>query len=103
MKESKFQARLIKELKDRFPGCVVLKNDPNYIQGFPDLTVFHGSHWACLEVKKSNKAKHQPNQDFYVKYLDEMSFARFISPENKEDVLHDLERSFEPCGKARSA
>ena len=103
MKESKFQARLIRELKDRLPGCVVLKNDPNYIQGFPDLTVLYGPRWACLEVKRNSKASHQPNQDFYVRYLDKMGFSRFISPENKEEVLNDLERSLEPHRKARSA
>ena len=94
-RENKFQAKLIKELKDRLPGCVVLKNDPNYIQGIPDLTVLHGDRWACLEVKRNKKAKHQSNQDFYIYRLNKMSFARFISPENKEEVLHDLERSFE--------
>ena len=31
MLESKFQACLIKRLKAEFPGCYVLKNDPNYI------------------------------------------------------------------------
>ena len=103
MKENKFQAKLIRELKDRFPGCVVLKNDPNYIQGIPDLTVLHGERWACLEVKRKEKAKRQPNQELLVRRLDKMSFARFICPENKEEVLHDLERSFEPRRKARSA
>ncbi len=100
MKESRFQSKLIKELKDRFPGCVVLKNDPNYIQGFPDLTVLYGKNWACLEVKRNKKAKRQPNQDFYVKYLDKMGFARFISPENKEDILNDLQLAWEPGRKA---
>lgn len=94
MIESKFQKDLIAELKTRFPGCVVVKNDPGYLQGFPDLTVFHGNHWAVLEVKASEKASHQPNQDFYVQKLNDMSFARFIFPENKEVVLDDLERSF---------
>ena len=103
MKENKFQAKLIKELKDRLPGCVVLKNDPNYIQGFPDLTVLYEDRWACLEVKRDEKAHKQPNQEFYIRRLDKMSFARFISPENKEEVLHDLERSFEPRRKARSS
>lgn len=94
MKESQFQANLIKELKKIFPGCIVLKNDPEYIQGFPDLTIFYKDKWALLECKRSADASHQPNQDFYISYADEMSFGRFICPENKEEVLHDLQSTF---------
>lgn len=100
MKESAFQARLIKRLKDLFPGCVVLKNDAGYLQGFPDLTVLYRNRWAVLECKQSERSRHQPNQDFYVDYLDGMGFARFIFPENEEDVLRDLERAFRPEGQA---
>lgn len=92
--ESQFQAQLIKDLKRILPGCIVLKNDPNYLQGIPDLTIFWGDRWATLEVKKSANASHQPNQDYYVDYMNSMSFSRFIHPENKEEVLHELERSF---------
>lgn len=95
MRENKFQAKLIKELQERFPGCVVLKNDPNYIQGIPDLTILHGDHWAVLECKRGENETHQPNQDYYVETLDKMSFSRFIFPENKEEVLDELQRSFE--------
>lgn len=94
MRESGFQARLIRTLKDRFPGCVVLKNDANYIQGIPDLTVFYKNKWAMLECKKSENESHQPNQDYYVERMDDMSFARFIFPENEEEVLNELEREF---------
>ncbi len=62
MLENKFQANLIKELKKRFPGCIVMKNDPTYIQGIPDLLVLHNDKWAALECKKSAGAKKQPNQ-----------------------------------------
>lgn len=92
--ERDFQAKLIKEIKDRFPGCVVMKNDPNYIQGIPDLTVLYGKHWAALETKRSMSAKHRPNQDHYVNKLDSMSFSRFICPENKEEVLGELQSAF---------
>ena len=94
MRENGFQARLIRTLKDRFPGCVVLKNDANYIQGIPDLTVFYKNKWAMLECKRSENEIHQPNQDYYVERMDDMSFARFIFPENEEEVLNDLERAF---------
>ena len=94
MKESDFQKELIHELKDRFPGCIVLKNDSSYIQGIPDLTVFYEDMWATLECKKDRKASHQPNQDHYVDKMNEMSFSSFIFPENKEDVLDELDEFF---------
>lgn len=93
MLESDFQSNLIKELKEKFPGCMVLKNDPTYIQGVPDLLILHKDKWASLEVKKTKKAKHRPNQDYYVEKMNDMSFSAFIFPENKEDVLHDLEQA----------
>lgn len=93
--ENKFQKELIDEIKETYPGCVVIKNDPNYIQGFPDLTVLYKDKWAVLECKKAKRAQHQPNQDHYVDKLDNMSFSRFIYPENKEEVLNDLQQSFQ--------
>lgn len=94
MKESQFQSQLIKKLKKIFPGCVVLKNDAEYIQGFPDLTIFYKDRWAVLECKCSDSSSHQPNQDFYISLLDGMSFGRFVSPENEKEVLRDLQSTF---------
>lgn len=94
MLENKFQAKLIKELKKEFPGCMVLKNDPTYVQGVPDLLVLYKDKWASLEVKKSATAKHQPNQDYYVDKMNEMSHSAFIFPENKDQVLDDLRKTF---------
>ena len=90
MRESKFQAKLIKDIKERLPDCIVLKNDPTYLQGIPDLTVFNDDKWATLEVKKSANATHQPNQDYYVEMMDRMSFSRFVYPENRDAVFSDL-------------
>ena len=101
MRESEFQAKLIKRLKKEFPGCEVLKNDANYKQGIPDLTVFYNDRWAMLECKRSKNESHQPNQDHYVERMDGMSFARFIFPENEEEVLRELQRSFEAERPAR--
>lgn len=94
MNENKFQAGLIKDLKARFPGCMVLKNDPNYIQGVPDLLVLHNNKWAALEVKKESKASHRPNQDYYISKMNEMSYARFVDPDNKQEVLNELQDTF---------
>lgn len=93
-KESQFQARLIQKLKVMFPGCIVLKNDANYIQGFPDLTVLWKERWALLECKRTSEAHKQPNQQYYIDRGNELSFARFISPENEEEVLYDLQQAF---------
>lgn len=92
--ESGFQDRLIQELKTRFPGCMTFKLDQ--IQGIPDVLVLYQDKWAALECKKSANAKRQPNQEYYVGLMNEMSFSRFIYPENKEEVLNELQRSFEP-------
>jgi hypothetical protein len=94
MLESQFQSALINELKDRFPGCIILKNDSSYIQGIPDLTIFFEDMWATLEVKKDRRAHHQPNQDYYVRLMNDMSFSAFIYPENKEEILDELEQYF---------
>lgn len=94
MLENKFQANLKNELKKRFPGCIVLKNDPAYLQGIPDLLILYKDKWASLESKKCTNASKRPNQPYYVDKMNEMSFSRFISPENKEEVLNDLERAF---------
>ena len=94
MLERKFQASLIKELKDIFPGCIIMKNDSEYTQGIPDLTILYGKHWAFLECKRSLDEAHQPNQDYYISKANGMSFARFICPENKEEVLYELQQAF---------
>lgn len=95
MLESGFQTRLIQELKKRFNGCIVMKNDPSYIQGIPDLLVLYKNKWAALECKKNAAAKKRPNQEYYVDLMNRMSFSKFIYPENKEEVLHELQQSFE--------
>lgn len=94
MLERDFQAQLIRELKEMFPGCIVSKMDPNYIQGFPDLLILYKDKWAVLEVKKNAEASRRPNQDYYISVADKMSFARFIYPENKKEVLHELRKAF---------
>jgi hypothetical protein len=101
MRENKFQGDLIKEIKKLFPGCMVLKNDPNYIQGIPDLLILHGKKWATLECKKSADAPIRPNQAYYVKRMNKMSFSRFIFPENKEEVLRELQSAFKSGRSAR--
>ena len=94
--ENKFQHDFIDKIKTRLPGAIVLKNDPNYIQGIPDLTIFYKNHWATIECKKSAKAAHQPNQDYYVDEMNKMSYSSFVYPENEEEILDELQQSLQP-------
>ena len=94
MLERDFQSKLIKELKSKFPGCIVIKNDSSYIQGIPDLLILYKNKWASLECKKNASAKKQPNQEYYVNKMNNMSFSRFIHPKNKEEVLNELQQTF---------
>jgi len=92
MKESDFQRDLIHELETLFPDALIFKNESK--QGLPDLTILEGDRWALLECKASRKAKHHTNQDYYVEKADRMSFSRFIFPENKQEVLDELQQTF---------
>ena len=92
--ERDFQAKLIKELKKIFKGCLVMKLDSSYIQGIPDLLILYNNKWATLECKKSASANKQPNQEYYVDLMNKMSFSRFIFPENKDEVLEELKKIF---------
>lgn len=93
--ESGFQDRLITDLENIFPGCMIMKLDSSYIQGIPDLLILYGDKWAVLECKKYASARRQPNQEYYVDMMNKMSFASFIYPENKEEVLYELQQAFE--------
>jgi hypothetical protein len=90
MTEAAYQGKLIKKIKEMFPGCLVLKEDSGYLQGIPDLLILYRNKWATLEVKIDEDAEHQPNQDYYVGKMNEMSFSSFIFPENEEMVLNEL-------------
>lgn len=96
MLERDYQAQLIKTIERLLPGCMVLLGDPNYMQGIPDLIVFHGPRWALLEVKASEKSKERPNQRYYVEKWGAMTFCSFIYPENEEEVLNALQEAL--CG-----
>lgn len=101
MLEREYQARLIRKLHGLFPDCLVLKNDPDYLQGIPDLTIFFGDRWAMLEVKASAKAPFQPNQKWYVAELGKMSFVSVIYPEIEQEVLDALHSALRPARSAR--
>lgn len=93
MHESQFQAQLIKKLNKMLPGIIVLKNDPNYIQGIPDLILLYKNRWAALEVKRGATASVRPNQAHYVRTMYAMSYAAFIYPENESEILNEVQQS----------
>lgn len=99
--ESGFQDRLIAELKELFEGCMIFKMDQ--FQGLPDLLILYGKKWASLECKRGANAKKRPNQKYYVDLMNKMSFSRFICPENKEEVLRELQSAFRSGRKARNS
>lgn len=101
MLESDFKRELAKELKEMFPGCFVLHLDPNEIQGIPDLLILYENKWAMLEGKRTYNSTRRPNQEYYIDILNQMSFAAIIYPENKEDVLNELQQAFEPRRSSR--
>lgn len=94
MLENRFKTKLISELEEMFPGCIVIHMDPNEFQGIPDLLILYKDKWAALEGKKSADAPLRPNQDYYVDLMNDMSYASFIYPENKEEVLYELQQTF---------
>lgn len=95
MLENKFKTNLIKEIKERLPGSMVLHLDPTECQGVPDILILYKDKWAALEGKKNGRASHRPNQNFYVEKMNDMSYAAFIFPENKEEILNDLQHALE--------
>jgi len=93
-REGKFKTELIRELEFLFPSCIILKNDAEYFQGIPDLLILFKDTWAALEIKRTLNSNRRPNQEYYIEELNSMSCAYFICPENKEEVLYELQCAF---------
>ena len=91
--ESKFELKLVREILREYPGAIILKNDANYLQGFPDRLILFEKKWAAFEVKAHSYSPHRINQDYYINLLNNMSFARFVYPENEEVFLHELQQA----------
>lgn len=96
MAEGAYKRYLRRELERRFPGCMVIKLDPSFMPGLPDMLILFNDRWAVLEAKVSARAKIQPNQPYYVELLGRMSFAAFIYPENEEVIFGELEQALQP-------
>lgn len=94
MSETAYQKGLVDKLGKMFPGSVIMENDPQQIQGLPDLLILYNDRWAMLEVKADKRSKDRPNQPYYVDLFNRMSFARFIYPQNETEVLNALQSAF---------
>lgn len=103
--EADYKPGLMKRIARRFSHYGEVRfqhNNPNApeSQGIPDLTVYIGPMWVLLEVKRSEKSKKRPNQDYWIEYYGRTTFTAFICPENEEEVLNALERSLAAGGQA---
>ncbi|QJD49656.1 endonuclease [Gordonia phage Secretariat] len=101
MRESAYQAGLIRKLRKLFPDSIIMKNDSGFIQGIPDLTILHEDKWATLEVKAKRPTSDQafePNQEWYIEKMNSMSFSACVYPENEKDVLRGLQQAFASRG-----
>jgi len=93
LRESVYQAKLITKIEKRWPEVIIQKQDPNWRQGFPDLLLLFPGVWVALEVKLVLEGHTEPNQAYWVSLLDDMSFARFICPENESEVLDEIQQA----------
>lgn len=90
-----FRNDLKPELEARFPGIVIIKQDPNTsFQGVPDQLLLYEDKWAALETKRARKSERQPNQEHHVERLNNLSYSAFVHPGNKNEVLDELECVF---------
>jgi hypothetical protein len=105
--EREYQSYLIGRIEEMLEGCLILKNDSGYRQGIPDLSIFYGPRWVMLEVKpkypRPGSRDFEPNQEWYIENLGQMSYVACIYPEIEEEVLREVQRSLQPGRKARSA
>ena len=95
MLESKFKSQFLSEFKRLYPECVIIEPNANSQQGLPDTLILVGERWAALEFKRSSTASRRPNQEYFIKLFGTMSYSAFVCPENKEEVFHALQSTFQ--------
>lgn len=89
--ESEFQKKFKERLLERYPGAIYLKNDPNYLQGFPDSTILINGHCFVLETKREPNSPKQKNQAYYVDHINQSGgYARFVRPENADIIFEEI-------------
>lgn len=93
MLESKFKRLVINELLSKYPKSYVIRTDPEFSLSYPDLIFLNDNFWAAFEIKRGVNAHKQPNQIYHVNEMNKLCFARFLYPENRMEVMYDLERA----------
>lgn len=113
MREDVYHTKLVKRLDHTFPGCIIVRLDPRFVdfyidgerysQGVLDILVLYRGRVAALELKRARTAAKQANQEYFVQQFGDVCFAAFIFPENEEEVLNDLQQAFSSRRSARAS
>lgn len=91
--ERNFQAVILNRIRNRIPGIIISKGDD--AQGHPDWSFYYCGKTAFLEFKDSANSPFQPNQEFYIQYINDTGgFARVIYPENEREVMNEFYKFF---------
>lgn len=101
MAESDFKRWFKGELESRISYWLRFRDRELYLiepktskRSAPDLIVLGPTTWAALEFKISRDADWRPNQNHNINKLSLLSYAKFVYPENAEEVLSELENLF---------
>ena len=89
--EGRFKKQFKDNLRRKF-GCEKEDYFKSDIRSMPDTLVIIDNKPVYLEFKRSIDAPHQQNQEYHIDRLNmlEGSFARFVYPENAEEVLDEI-------------
>jgi hypothetical protein len=88
VKESKFEQDFCRRLRNVDKDVIVVKLTG--ISGIPDRIVLYHDKFVLLEFKRSKNASHRPLQDWYIDHFDGWGLARFVYPENGEEVFSEV-------------
>lgn len=96
MLEKTFVKQFRYDLMDRTRGTDLDYIYPKtYVRSQPDLVILGPNMtWAALEFKRDKDADRQPMQEWHINRLKKKGYAGFVYPENREEVLDELEELF---------
>lgn len=89
-KESVFQGKFVKWLREN--GFIVVKNQagPGVPIGFPDCSWWYKGRSGFLEFKRSNSASFRPRQKEWLEQLGRCFYARVVFPENSDTIKKEI-------------
>ena len=89
--EKKLQQKIVQYLKSK--GCFVLRHTGAGVPaGTSDVSFYKEGFYGFIEVKARANAPTQPLQLEFIKKMNDWSWAKFVYPENWEEVKIELER-----------